>query len=76
MLEVDDEEAVVWTKPDDWNYDPQKPLRGLGHTAAGTNFNAAFCDGSVHTINRGIRPKVFRNLIERADGQVIDMSGL
>ena len=26
LVEANDDQAVIWTKPDDWRYDPQKPL--------------------------------------------------
>jgi len=29
MVEVDDETAVVWTQPADWEYDPEQPVAGL-----------------------------------------------
>ena len=29
LVEVSDESAVVWTKPDDWEFKPDKPLDGL-----------------------------------------------
>ena len=28
-VEVTDDRAVIWTKPDDFEYDPQDPLKGL-----------------------------------------------
>src|SRR5581483_1589324 len=29
MVDVDDEHAVTWTKPNDWEFDPKAPTRGL-----------------------------------------------
>src|SRR5690606_17108762 len=29
LLEVDDENAVPWTAPEDWEYDEENPTRGL-----------------------------------------------
>ena len=33
VVEADDDRAVIWTKPDDWQYDPQQPLAGLGRAS-------------------------------------------
>jgi len=38
--------------------------------------NAAFVDGSVHTIPYDIDPQLFDNLGDRRDGGVVDLSGL
>ena len=43
---MDDEHAVIWTKPEDWSFDPKDPTRGLGRFFDG-GFNAGICDGSV-----------------------------
>ncbi len=45
-VEVSDEKAVVWTKPDDFEYDEKDPLKGLVGLSPG-GFNAGFADGSV-----------------------------
>lgn len=31
LVEADDSEAVPWTKPDDWLFDPNNPTQGLGN---------------------------------------------
>ncbi|MCC6127024.1 MAG: DUF1559 domain-containing protein [Pirellulales bacterium] len=45
-VEVDDDHAVVWTKPDDLVYDPKEPAKGLGGHYTDV-FLAVICDGSV-----------------------------
>ena len=30
LVEADPDRAVIWTKPDDWEYDAKQPLAGLG----------------------------------------------
>ena len=30
VIEVDDEHAVVWSRPEDWKFDPADPTAGLG----------------------------------------------
>ena len=47
-VEVSDDKAVIWTKPDDWQFDPEKPLAGLGRAHPG-GFCAAMCDGSIRS---------------------------
>ncbi|MCR4414617.1 MAG: DUF1559 domain-containing protein [Thermoguttaceae bacterium] len=46
ILEVSDQQAPIWTKPDDWPFDPKDPGRGLGGVYDG-GFHATFADGSV-----------------------------
>jgi hypothetical protein len=69
-VEVDDEHAVIWTKPEDLPFDPNNPARGLGGLYEGT-FLALFCDGWVHVLSEDIDPKVLRQLFTRAGGEVI-----
>jgi len=61
VVEVNPEEAVIWTKPDDWELDPERPLTGLGHAHPG-GFVAGFGDGSVHFISADVDPEVFEAL--------------
>jgi len=68
-VEVDDQHAVIWTKPDDLPFDPENPAKGLGG-ADKRGFNALFCDGSVHFLLKDIDPKVLRALFTRAGGEV------
>jgi hypothetical protein len=75
ILEVGEDKAVIWTKPDDMDFDPQKPLAGLG-TIGPDGFAAALADGSVHTIRKNIDAEMFRWLILRNDGHPIDWSKL
>lgn len=70
ILEVNDDHAVTWTKPDDLPFDPKTPLKGLG----GLNkdgFNAAYFDGSVRFIPLKIPPETLRALITPAGGEVV-----
>lgn len=67
VVEADEDQAVTWTQPADWNYDPQNPRRGLGNYRNDL-FLSLFCDGSVHRINNKVEDETLRRLFERADG--------
>lgn len=73
VLEVDDDHAVTWTKPDDWAYDPKDPLQGIGRFWK-DSFQTAFCDGAVHQISFTVDPKKLKLIIEANDGNSIDWS--
>jgi type II secretory pathway pseudopilin PulG len=71
-VEVDDAKAVDWTKPDDLDYDPQRPFAGLGGLW-NTGFIAGFCDGSVQFISTSVDAETLRNLVNRHDGNVTNL---
>lgn len=64
--------AVIWTKPDDWQFNPQKPFQGLQVTEEG-DFWALFCDGRVEKLSTQMKPEMMQRLIERNDGQVVEL---
>ena len=70
IVEVDDEHAVIWTKPEDWMFDPRDPIKGLGQFFEG-GFNTALFDGSVRCISPTIAPDTLRLLFTRADRRPI-----
>ncbi len=70
VVEVDDEHAAIWTKPDDLPFDPKEPAKGLGRFFDG-GFNATFCDGSVHSFRTAPDRETLRRLFLRTDGQPI-----
>lgn len=74
VVEADPAEAVVWTRPDDLQFDPQQPMAGLGGLQK-TGFNTLFCDGSVHFIASTIDPEVLRCLFNPRDGKPIPPGG-
>ena len=74
LMVVEATEAVPWTRPDsDLPFDPDaKPsLCGAGSPHPG-GFNAAMADGSVRFIKNTIAVQVFKALITRAGGEVIN----
>jgi hypothetical protein len=69
-VEVSDNKAVIWTKPDDIEFNEKNPADGLvGLWAQG--FQAAFCDGSVRFLPVSIKPQVLLDLFIRDDGHPI-----
>lgn len=71
VVQVDDERAAVWTKPDDWQFDANDPLKGLGDLHPGIAL-AGFCDGSVRFISTTIDPDVFLALLTIAGDEAIN----
>jgi hypothetical protein len=71
VVEVDRDREVIWTKPDDWEPDPNQPLSGLGKAHPG-GFDALFGDGSVQFISITIDPEVFEALLTRAGGERVN----
>jgi hypothetical protein len=60
IVEVDDDHAVIWTKPEDLPFDPKDPAKGLGRFFGG--FNTALCDGSVRFFLWPTEPKKIETL--------------
>jgi prepilin-type N-terminal cleavage/methylation domain-containing protein/prepilin-type processing-associated H-X9-DG protein len=74
IMVVEAAEAVPWTRPDsDLEFDPdaKASLQGAGSPHPG-GFNALFADGSVRFIKDSVAAQVFRALITRAGGEVIN----
>ena len=59
VVEVDDKQAVVWTKPEDLAFDAENPLNGLGRLFD-DGFNAAFSDGHLEFIRSETDVKIVR----------------
>jgi hypothetical protein len=73
IVEAAPDRAVIWTKPDDWEFNPDKPSEGLmGYRAEGCL--AAMGDASVRTIRRAYSPDIFKALFTRDGGEVVDLS--
>jgi hypothetical protein len=66
VVEVSDEAAVPWTKPDDWQVDDKDPIKGLSET-----FAALLCDGSVRFFTKDITPDTLKALLTRSGGEVV-----
>jgi len=71
-VEADVDQAVTWSRPKDWTFDPQQPRRGLGKTHRG-GFLVQMADGSIRFISNNIDDETLRNLMTRNDGQVVTL---
>jgi prepilin-type processing-associated H-X9-DG protein len=70
-LDVGDDHALEWTKPADWEFDPDPAVQAIfkSHDPGGTNM--AFADGSVHFISATIAAATLRALLTRDGGEVV-----
>jgi hypothetical protein len=71
-FEADDEHAVIWTKPDDYSFDPERPSAGFT-SAYPDGRLILFCDGSVHFIKQALDDETLRRLMIRNDGKPLPM---
>ncbi len=70
VVEASGDRAVVWTRPEDWSFDPQKPMAGLVPKGA-KGFLALFVDASVRWIPATIDPKTLAALFTRNGEEVV-----
>ena len=70
-VEVDDDHAVIWTKPEDLPFDAAHPAESLAKLPQG-GFWAVLCDGSVRWIPKEFDPKYLRAAFTRAGGEAIE----
>jgi hypothetical protein len=75
VVEANEDQAVIWTKPDDWNFDPQNPRRGLGEFRL-RGFLALFADGSVKSIPNSVDEKTLSHMFIRNDGSGLQVQEL
>ncbi|WP_197439648.1 DUF1559 family PulG-like putative transporter [Calycomorphotria hydatis] len=74
MLQVDDDNAVVWTKPDDWEFDNKKPYNGLTGKLYNGTLIVALADGSTRTVKQRIEKNLFEILLKRNDGEFVPLT--
>jgi hypothetical protein len=72
-VEVSDEKAVIWTKPDDFEYDEKNPMKGLVGIWEG-GFICGLADGEVRFMSSSVSPKMLIALFTRNGGEMIDWS--
>ncbi len=72
LVEVNDEQAVIWTKPDDYEWNQRSYETDLWgrHPAI---FNAGFADGHVTAISQSIDPVLLKAMFTRSGGEVVQL---
>lgn len=68
FIEAAPEEAVIWTKPDDWELDPENPRKGLFGMQRGFVL-AAFGDASVRRVPEKAGDEAIIRAVGRNDRQ-------
>jgi prepilin-type processing-associated H-X9-DG protein len=71
VADAGDENAVVWTKPDDWEVEPVLNVEGVFKSHEPGGSNVLFADGSVHFLSEKVKPSTLRALFTRSGGEVI-----
>jgi prepilin-type processing-associated H-X9-DG protein len=71
ILVVEAGEAVEWTKPDDLDASPGKPLPPLEGKWRGKRMHALFADGSVRLIRSDLPESTLRALITHSGSEVV-----
>lgn len=74
LIQVPDSEATEWTRPDDWVLPAKDPLAKF--RAAGKSMLVGRADGSVQRMSSSMDEKVFRALINRDGGELINEQDL
>jgi hypothetical protein len=67
LVEANEDQAVEWTKPDDWELEPNNPWQGLGELRSMVVM-AGFADGHVEAIDTSTPPETLKALMTR-DGK-------
>ncbi len=70
-VELDDDHAVIWTRPQDLSFNAANPAEGLAALPKG-GFWALLCDSSVRWIPKEFDPKYLRAAFMRAGGEAIE----
>lgn len=72
IVEVSDDRACEWTRPQDFPVVADMPLDGLGHARDPKVFLTAFGDGSTRVLSRDLDLKTFLGLTTRNGGEPVD----
>jgi hypothetical protein len=70
IVEVNDDNAVTWTKPDDFKTNVKKPLAILVRRGA-AGFHVAMADGSVRYVARTVTLETLKAAFTRNGGEVL-----
>ena len=72
LLEVDDDRAVEWTKPDDWRFDPKNPTAGLGGQTT-DGYTVAMLDSSIHYFPKSVDGKTLNKLLTMNGRETVEL---
>ena len=72
LADVDDDAAVIWTKPDDLKLDPKNPHKSLS-ARHGERYLFAFADGSVHAITKKVNKDTLWAIFTANGGEVVEL---
>jgi hypothetical protein len=73
LLVVEAAEPVLWTKPEDLSYSPDKPLPKLGGLFVKKGFHVMMADGSTHWFSPDIDEKTIRAMITWNGGELFEL---
>ncbi len=72
VVQVSDHAAEVWTKPAEWEFQPDENADGMGLGGLHPGiFLAAFIDGHVERISNNVEPATLEALTTRSGGEII-----
>jgi prepilin-type processing-associated H-X9-DG protein len=71
ILAFEGAESTPWTKPDEIEFDPKKPMIKHLRFQDNSACNLLFCDGSVRTVSSKLSEEILRLLIQKDDGMPI-----
>jgi hypothetical protein len=71
IMFVEADQSVIWTKPDDYQFDPNNPRQGLGGLRP-LGFLATFADAHTDFIQNDIDPNVLKALMTREGREVLN----
>jgi hypothetical protein len=71
IVEAAPEKAVIWTKPDDWEFDPKKPREGL--FGMRRHLLLAHADASVTPVRKEVPDEVLRAVFGCSDGDPLTL---
>jgi Protein of unknown function (DUF1559) len=79
VIDAGDANAVIWSKPDDWDVDAEPDTAAVfrshsGSQGNGSNFGIA--DGSIRFLSEKIKPAALKALLSRNGGEVINWDDL
>ena len=71
LITVQPDAAVVWTKPEDIEIDPENPKEFL-FSKSQTQVPVTFCDSSSHVLSEKVDGDNLRRLLQFADGEIVE----